>query len=43
MTSSIYFNENRIILWSVNFMPSFKSKPWPIMRYVGGLYRSKPG
>jgi len=28
MTSSIYFDENQIILWSANFLPSFKSKPF---------------
>jgi len=28
MTSSIYFEENQIILWSANFIPSFKSKPF---------------
>jgi len=28
MTSLIYFDKNRIILWSANCLPSIKSKPF---------------
>jgi len=32
MTSLIYFDENQTILWSANFLLSFKSKPFANMR-----------